>query len=426
MKDARRRSRRVLGAVVPVVAVLIIGAWFAGRGNVQVPMAAPVPTSASSAQDAAVTPKSEAPPGPLAIAAAPAAEKPVPPGWMPVCGRPPIPIDDGRNQASARLTAEVLLPQQAAWAKRLLDSGEPRKQAAGLLLMRQKSIQLAHPLAMAQGAKACAKEAACLQGVERDARARSMAAQRASLDPLVRLALESGDVAIYGLAAKACDSDRSIGGACAQVSLAQWARLDPDNMEAWLQGAGRADLDKDEGAALEALHRATAAPRHDSHGGLLMEALLASRPPDLHPATEMQVMMELLGGGWNIGNFGAASAGRHCQASQLGDANRRALCDGLARALVDRGTSLMERNSGIRIGERAGWPAERIAALKKDDDTLRTAMADRLPADERIMGCSSRTALRDYAAAWARGGELAAMRAALSGGAADRSGSSAR
>jgi len=53
-----------------------------------------------------------------------------------------------------------------------------------------------------------------------------------------------------------------------------------------------------------------------------------------------------------------------CRAQVVDDPRRRTLCADTATMRVERGDSLQTQALGTTIGERAGWPAERVAALK--------------------------------------------------------------
>ena len=79
----------------------------------------------------------------------------------------------------------------------------------------------------------------------------------ASATPIVNLALTSTDPDVYAAAMQVC-AGRNVG-ACAQISFAQWAKLDPDNAFIWLGVANEAAKRGDDAAKLQAFERANQA-----------------------------------------------------------------------------------------------------------------------------------------------------------------------
>ena len=81
------------------------------------------------------------------------------------------------------------------------------------------------------------------------------------MDQLVRLAVVSQDPLVYVIALEACKGSAEGGAAnCALLSLEQWARLDPDNAQPWLELAAQAQREHDVDAELDAMRHAALVP----------------------------------------------------------------------------------------------------------------------------------------------------------------------
>ena len=391
----------------------LLGGWaWSSRQAARVPgPVAPLSVSA--------LPERPASPGPVPAAPASASSlqgPAVPEGHVEVCGRAPIPqAGDSPEQQEvwdAEL-ARMLAPEYRHWLASALQHEQARVRAAGRVLAALQAWGDAAAVhAGTEGARqACRGDAACERRVADDMPQRERTDLHGHLDALARLALETRDRAIYGLAAQLCAAKPlAIGTACQQVSLAEWARLEPDNMAAWLRLADEAHARKDLQARAQALHRAAAARRHTHHEGLLVEAIEATGVPDLHPYTLQQsyASVAAVHRVW-LASFGDAATAE-CAPPMLHDANRRQACRALAAALTERGSSLLDDNLGRAIGERAGWPPERLDALR-EERLLINEVGARATVHANPLGCPAVDAMRQYFQGWARRGELAALRA---------------
>ena len=59
-----------------------------------------------------------------------------------------------------------------------------------------------------------------------------------------------------------------------------------------------------------------------------------------------------------------------CSAGRMEDSTRRQQCLDLATMMTERSKSLVEFALGTSIGERAGWPAERMQRLRDEIDAI--------------------------------------------------------
>ena len=340
----------------------------------------------------------------------------MPEGHVEVCGRAPIPrAGDSPEQQAARDAelARLLEPEFRHWLASTLQHEQARVRAAGRVLAALQAWGEGAPVhaAAEQARHACRGDTACERRAADDMPQRERTDLHGHLDALARLALETPDPAVYGLAAQLCAAQPlAAGTACQQVSLAEWARLEPDNMAAWLRLADEAHDRGDLPGRAQALHRVAAARRHQHHEGLLVEAIEATGMADLHPYTLQQsyASVAAVHRMW-LASFGGAAMAE-CASPVMRDANRRQACRAVAKALTERGSSLLDDFLGRTIGERAGWPPERLDALR-EERLLINEVGGRATVHENPLGCPAVDAMRQYFQGWAHHGELAHLRA---------------
>lgn len=332
------------------------------------------------------------PPAPRLAAVALASRSPPRPlasGEVEVCGYGPVQLPSDDPNPLQRIPLAV-------------------RQAA---LAQAEAQMLAHP-------QAAVRAAALLIG----ARARlGNGPQR--IQQLARLAAASQDPAAYAIALQACHAWAHAGtdgnteaGACALLSRAQWARLEPDNLQPWLEMAAEAAAQNDDEAEADAMRRAALAPRSDERAGLLPALVAQALGPQV-PALQRALALSLARGiqdGWVLAHSNHADA--WCSSLEAGaEPARQAVCGAVAQTLMARSRSLADVASGMAIGRQLGWSAERLHAGQQQQ---RVAMqlvesADDTASTGLDFSCE-RLALRQ---AWSRRigerGELAALRERL-------------
>jgi hypothetical protein len=193
-------------------------------------------------------------------------------------------------------------------------------------------------------------------------------------DALARIAQTTDDAQVYAWAWRACRrAPENAPGACMQVGAAQWARIDPDNAEAWLAAADEARRRKDEAALDDAMFHVAVAERHDP-GRVALAAVVA----DYTPHDERSLLGSYLAIAEAVRIDAAAASewqglSEYCSAHATAEANRRETCERVAPLLADRSTSVAARNVGMTIGKRLGWSEERLGALGQQRHTEATA-----------------------------------------------------
>ncbi|MBL0727703.1 hypothetical protein [Piscinibacter sp. HJYY11] len=285
------------------------------------------------------------------------------------------PRDMAPIQSAAQRLREQVLPS-------LLASQDDNLRAAGLVMV------------------ALDKRGAAVDGVEGGAaRAR---------DELASMAAFKGTPQVYAWAMRVCQPQRGEG-VCRMLSADQWARLEPGNAMAWLQVAADAKVRRDEPAVAEAMYRVSHAARSDARQGALAGTVLAKLPPEADMLSRIGLAHELDGLDRRA-ELPLVAASQYCGVNEVRDANRQQVCAAVAEVLTRRGSTHAEASLGISIGERAGWPAERVAAAGEERDALaQLAVAGQADA----WSCNALAQTLSRVLQTARQGELATMRSAL-------------
>jgi len=104
---------------------------------------------------------------------------------------------------------------------------------------------------------------------------------------------------------------------------------------------------------------------------------------------------------------------QYCSVTDVRDSNRQQICSAVAEVLSSKGTNLMDLGFGTTIGQRAGWPAERVAALREEHDALSQVSSSITTDAARPLSCAALQKLARYAVDLGRYGELGVTRRAL-------------
>ena len=182
-------------------------------------------------------------------------------------------------------------------------------------------------------------------------------------EALAMAAQHTRDPVIYAFARQACSRPGAQPAACGLLSAHRMAALDPQNVVPWLWVAEEANRLGDAHGVSEAVYRASLAKesrlREYAFTALAMSAIPADWPPweavfasahvlQVHAALRLPSYVPMV---------------QHCSAENTQDANVRQTCDRLAQVLIERGDTLVDHGIGRRIGERAGWTADRVQLL---------------------------------------------------------------
>ncbi|MEO7055325.1 MAG: hypothetical protein ABI281_02320 [Caldimonas sp.] len=234
-----------------------------------------------------------------------------------------------------------------------------------------------------------------------------------STEAIAKLASSTQDPYVYATAVEACRSNRVSGAdapSCQLVSVEQWTRIDPTNAVPWLHLAGEARSRKDAAGVDEAMYRVATATTSRVDGARLYGEAMSRLTAEASEFEKAQVAGFVLAivAEWQLPAYQVAV--QWCAAPLLQDSNRWQACDGAAQTLMTHPSTLLERRIALRIGERARWPAERIARLREEDDALAAAQSDLFSSPDPL-GCGAVMRTHAFWTLAAAAGEVEAARA---------------
>jgi len=306
-------------------------------------------------------------------------------GEIEVCGVGKVKIDPDDSTAIGKYLEALVKKTQLHWFSALRNSDDLRARTTGLLL----------------------------EGILIDRGADQVITQEAR-DELVQLALGANDPAVYALAFYKCganDTDPTAG-ACRQVSASGWARLDPDNAVPWLLVAAQARAKNDMPAEADAFHHAAEARRSDSYTDSIFSFAEPEIPKDATPVERAELAVEVIGVEAATAQRQYSAATKHCSSEALQDRDIRQQCSALAEILVADGKTLNDFMIGLGIGNRAGWPKERVNALTEERNALTMALMQVTPEND-LWSCDGVSRLNALISQIGRLGEMGATREAL-------------
>ena len=231
---------------------------------------------------------------------------------------------------------------------------------------------------------------------DRSERAQAVAALLDALGPgasvdlaghVAEIASRSADPVLYGFALRTCktSSDES---PCRLLSPAQWARLDPGNAAPWIELLSRAGAKIDPTVRDEAMHRIATSDRNDGYYGRLPGVILEHAPTgDRNALIAWLLAVEVIGieAAWPRN---PAAIFATCNAGALADANRRQTCRAVADVMGERSDDSFDEAMGARLGERLGWPIDKVDRLRGEADVYQSTLMQTVQADAGL-GCST-------------------------------------
>jgi len=385
MGGPRLRWRVVIGLALAVALIALLRS----RPEPAEPAAAAVPL-----RSAAVQMRAQAPPVDAVASRRPPA---APASATPECELKPAPPSASAAASSTAASAEaerVLREVDAALAVR---PSERAAAARHYVAMIGAATQAA--ASQERSGVDCSKTS-CWGAMD--------AAAESERNALVRLALHSRDPAVYAAAFHVCAHKREQD--CQLISVEQWAQLDPHNAVPWLHLAAEAQARQDESNLAEAMHHVARASHSEMYeNGVLGEALTAM--PNVQPAAAQFAFATSVRGiaaAWAAP--GMQTASRYCSAANTRDSNRQQLCSDVADTLFARSNSLVELSIGLRIGQRAGWPASKVAAAEAERDALMQVQLALSQPDAVAGDCANAVALVKQLRLWAERGETGGAR----------------
>ena len=341
------------------------------------------------------------------------------PGETEVCGLGIVKAAQAGNDESdpLALARQRRSPTvRAEWEAALQASPDVRTRAAGLRIAGMAGAE--EPGRAIDGRQAderkeaCREDAACEKRAEEESAAVfARASAHPHADALARLARDSKDPVVYALAMHHCPraSGPAGPGACPLLSYEQWASIDPDNAAPWLYLADQVVAGG--GDPSEALQRAARARHNHTHWAALHGLVMAAQPSAVPPLERLLMSVEVIGvQAAEVPPLNATV--KYCSTAELRSGNRRQTCEALADLLVNRGDTLLDLGVGRAVGEKLGWSADRVAALRDEGLALMALQTEQL-AGKQPYSCASAEILMAHFAQVTRLGELVAMRELL-------------
>lgn len=267
---------------------------------------------------------------------------------------------------SAPRTATAAAARDTPGAPAEAAAGDSRGEVCGLGTAAPGS-----PEAAALAAQAAQRDEAAAERLFASMARSPLAAVRAAAlfgsdqrDALAREAQHTRDPVVYALAWQACSRTGQKPAGCGALSAHRMAELDPQNVVPWLWVAEEASRAGNGQGVAEAVYRASLATisrlREYDFTALALAALPADGPHWENVFASAQVLQRHAA----ISLPSYLPVMQHCSAEQTRDANVRETCGRLAQVLVESGDLLVDHAIGRRLGERAGWPAERLQLLE--------------------------------------------------------------
>jgi len=231
---------------------------------------------------------------------------------------------------------------------------------------------------------------------------------------LVQLADQNNDPIAFALAYKACRRPSAPRiDACSGVTASRWAESDPDNGTPWLLVAAEAARVGDQTTRGEAMRHAAAAKRFDHYNEALLRPLATASVQDAARIDRFVVQTTTVGVFAAAPVTGYAEIATLCDSNALAEPQRRTQCDRLATVLVEADSTMLGLLMGARLGERVGWPAQRVAALKEQLDAINGLSLDPRVQPGRWLGCEAFDLLQQRSSDMLRLGETGALRRAI-------------
>jgi hypothetical protein len=211
---------------------------------------------------------------------------------------------------------------------------------------------------------------------------------------LSALASSSSDPVVAMWAADLCfDPAR-----CDPPALARWVEIEPENAAAWLLW-----LEAHPEQRSAALQRLASARRFVTHEDMLLATALQAMPGNVPAYIEPALWSRIMGVAAARPIVQMQRAASLCRPPLAAGSELMTACARLAEVLAEHSDSTLARLTGARIGESAGWPAERVQAVR---DRSRAEQAEQMAGATldaaQPLSCNSVESVRQHLQARAR------------------------
>lgn len=400
-EPARRRwTVRTLAGRVSLAALLVWVGWGLGPGG----FGAAKDEAATGQLDAGagaveVTPKAiaEGRDQAATIAASAAA---MGADGLPTGGTGPLPPGPADRQAPSAANPVCSVPDGAQTGPGVLD--DPAARRRQLLAWQAEgpvALQVLATWLLAEGLGQEPTDLRCQTPDCGPASLRALADGRARLQaldahlPALVAAVDSGQAdGWYGLVWALCQRQAGLVGgpaqgaaaqSCSRLSAGVWAERQPDQAGAWWALAAQAQARHDEAGWLQAMAKAAQAGNPPSLSQELLRRVVAVLPPELPLDLRSSWLLVARASSQGLPDP-AHSLVLACSGTQLLDSNRAQLCQTWAERLSRGSPDLMAWGLGVAVGERSGWPAERVQAERTALGAAERALREAAQPVERL------------------------------------------
>ena len=246
-------------------------------------------------------------------------------------------------------------------------------------------------------------------------------ATQKAVAPLVTLALNSKNPAVYATAFYACeldgaremntDSNQPDGVAdarsanCAAIVLADWAALDNNNAVPWMLLAGEAadtlrasrrdgaQQDAMNAALDAAINKAVLAPQFNARFPAVATVFDDDQLRMLSPLLQAALATELTG--LQQSQTPAQSIARYCATPHFGLEKRRLNCNAIANKMLELDTTFAGFNAAMTIGKSLRWDSARLTALSNEHKVALTLHGEQTDSNIKL-NCENVATLNAY------------------------------
>lgn len=227
----------------------------------------------------------------------------------------------------------------------------------------------------------------------------AMRAQAAA--QVITLARATRDPAISAWALSMCEFETD---SCDATDARHWVDIERDNAAAWIALSRRKGISPDE------IDRGLAqATHHTLHYGALAATVRNAWPATEPQYAQVPLLIEALGVDSALAVPLLQGTLAYCRTPPQAGSTQQRGCGALAESMVQRSDMLISHTVGTAIGDKRGWSAERLAALRADNKALHAGQLS-FQGEPQAFSCESVERLRNWVDAVSRSGELASAR----------------
>ncbi len=271
-----------------------------------------------------------------------------------------------------------------------LSAGTPEQALAALMLKRafetERERSAANVSRCEDGDAACAQKAGAIESRQ----------AAATMTAMMALSRRTGHLGVFAHVARACTqvTAQALHVDCSEFSLRQWAARDAGNATPWMYIASEASQRKDPVLVAEAMHQIAQASVFNPHIYTVFQALTHPALDPAHGVASAQAVFYLLDAQVRLEMLPQVAILRYCLDASPFDSNRRQLCQAVAKALGEKGSTLVDLGVAVNLGAKVGLSSSKLQLWADERDAAHALgarrMARLLAEDPGLCGTSAR------------------------------------